>query len=415
VKLAVTILVSCVAALLALGLVMLYSSSMVQDGARYLMLQTVWCALGLAGCVIMTVLDYRLLRRVWWVLFAAAIVMLLLVLIPHVGTVRGHARRWFVLGRISFQPSEFAKVALIIALAWYAERYQRQMSKWTRGVVVPCVLIGLAAGLIFKEPDVGNAMLLAAVSAILLLIGGIRLMYFLPPAMVGVLAVGLFIYHNPMRSDRIYSWLHVEETKKDKGQQAYEAMIALGSGGIAGKGLGDGRQKLGFVPEHHTDFIFSIIGEELGLVATLLIVGGFVAIVMCGVYIAVNAPDTFGLLLGSGVSFLIGLQAFINIGVVTSALPNKGLPLPFISYGGSNLVTMLAIIGILLSIARHARTAERGVAATSENEPVLSSRPRGNPFKGPARLDGATPRRKRLSGQLTPRPGENSRACSLPT
>jgi cell division protein FtsW len=135
-------------------------------------------------------------------------------------------------------------------------------------------------------------------------------------------------------------------------------MVALGSGGLTGKGLGDGRQKLGFVSEHHTDFIFSIIGEELGLIATLLVIAAFVAIVFCGIYIAMNSCDTFGFLLGVGITFLIGLQAFINIGVVTSALPNKGLPLPFISYGGSNLLMMLVSVGLLLSIARQAREAE---------------------------------------------------------
>jgi cell division protein FtsW len=177
-----------------------------------------------------------------------------------------------------------------------------------------------------------------------------------------------------MRSERIYSWLHLEETRRDKGLQAYQAMIALGSGGLTGKGLGDGRQKLGFVPEHHTDFIFSIIGEELGLIATLLVVAAFVVIVFCGVHIAWNASDTFGLLLGSGLTFLIGLQAFVNVGVVTSALPNKGLPLPFISYGGSNLVMMLMSVGLLLSIARHAREPD---AATRD---VLTGGELANPF-----------------------------------
>src|SRR5207249_759868 len=160
------------------------------------------------------------------------------------------------------------------------------------------------------------------------------------------------------------------ETKQDKGLQAYQAMVALGSGGVIGKGLGDGRQKLGFVPEHHTDFIFSIIGEELGLVATLLVVASFVAIMICGIWIAMHAPDLFGLLLGSGISFLIGLQAFINIGVVTSALPNKGLPLPFISYGGSNLLAMLISVGLLFSIARRSRAPETNALGIAGHEPA---------------------------------------------
>jgi cell division protein FtsW len=357
-KAAVTILVFCVAALLALGMVMLYSSSMAQVGAHYLAMQLVWCVLGLAAAAVTTLVDYRQLKKVWWLVFGIAIVMLVLVLNKHVGVVRGHARRWFSFGGLSFQPSEFAKVALIIALAWYGEHFQRQMPLWKRGIVIPGLMIGLTVGLIFKEPDVGNALVLATVGGVLLLTAGIRLRYFLPPVLAIAVGVGMFIYHNPMRSERIYSWLHLEETRRDKGLQAYEAMVALGSGGLTGKGLGDGRQKLGFVPEHHTDFIFSIIGEELGLIATLLVIAAFVAIVSCGIYIAMSSCDTFGFLLGVGISFLIGMQAFINIGVVTGALPNKGLPLPFISYGGSNLLIMLASVGVLLSIARQAREAE---------------------------------------------------------
>src|ERR1035441_1243963 len=328
-KVAVTILVFCVAALLALGMVMLYSSSMgmAQVGAHYLAMQLVWCVLGLAAAVVTTLVDFRHLKRIWWVPLGVAVLMLALVLFSS--SIHG-ARRWFKFGGMSLQPSEFAKVALIIALAWYGEHFQRQMPLWKRGILIPGLLIGLTVGLIFKEPDVGNALVLATVSGVLLLIAGIRLKYFLPPVLAVAVGVGVFIYHNPMRSERIYSWLHLEETKRNKGHQAYEAMVALGSGGLTGKGLGDGRQKLGFVPEHHTDFIFSIIGEELGLVATALVIVAFIAIVFCGTYIAMNARDTFGLLLGAGITFLIGLQAFINIGVVTSALPDKGLPLPFI-------------------------------------------------------------------------------------
>jgi cell division protein FtsW len=284
-------------------------------------------------------------------------------------------------GNSLFQPSEFAKLALIVALAWYGERFQRQMPNLKRGILIPGLFVGAMLGLIFKEPDMGNAMLLATVSGIMLLIAGIRFRYFLPPVLIGMLAAGLFIYHNPMRSERIYSWLHLEETKQDKGLQAYQAMVALGSGGVTGKGLGDSRQKLGFLPEHQTDFIFAIIGEELGVVATLLVVAGFMAMVACGLYISAHAVDAFGLLLGSGIAFLIGLQACINIGVVTSALPNKGLPLPFISYGGSNLVVMMMSVGLLLSIARRSREPEEIMDEVREenDESVWASR--DNPFR----------------------------------
>jgi cell division protein FtsW len=374
-KMAVTMLVSCVAALLALGMVMLYSSSMAQVGTHYLVKQLVGCAIGMALCMMAAAIDYRRLKKFAWPLFALAVVLLVLVFLPPIGIRRNGASRWLGYGKTSlFQPSEFAKLALIIVLAWYCEWFQRQMPTLKRGMIIPGLFIGPVLGLVFKEPDVGNMLLIAIVSGVLLLIAGIRLRYFLPPVIAGALAVGLFIYHNPMRSERIYSWLHLEETKQAKGVQAYQAMVALGSGGIAGKGLGDGRQKLGFVPEHHTDFIFSIIGEELGLIATLLVIVAFVVIVFCGIYIAINAADTFGLLLGSGITFLIGLQAFINIGVVTSALPNKGLPLPFISYGGSNLLIALVSVGLLLSIARHARENAGGIRN------VLPEREGANPF-----------------------------------
>jgi cell division protein FtsW len=358
-KVAVTILVSCVAALLALGMVMLYSSSMAQVGAHYLVRQLVGCAIGIALCLTAAALDYRRLKKFAWPLFALSVVLLALVFLPPVGIRRNGAARWLGYDKTSlFQSSEFAKLALVIVLAWYCERFQRQMPLWKRGILIPGLLIGMTVGLIFIEPDVGNALVLATVSGILLLISGIRLRYFLPPVLVAAIGIGTFIYCNPMRSDRIHSWLHVEETRRNTGLQAYEAMVALGSGGLTGKGLADGRQKLGFLPEHHTDFIFSIIGEELGLIATLLVVVAFIAIVFCGVHIAMNSVDMFGMLLGSGITFLIGLQAFINIGVVTSALPNKGLPLPFISYGGSNLLMTLTSVGLLLSIARRAREPE---------------------------------------------------------
>jgi len=381
---AVVILVFCVGILLALGMVMLYSSTMTQNGERQLLMQLVWCALGLALCAFAARADYRRLKEIWWVFLALGALMLVAVLVPHIGVVKGHARRWFSLGGLSFQPSEFGKVALIISLAWYGERFRRHMASWRRGVVIPGLGIGLMVGLIFKEPDVGNALVLASVCAIVLLLAGIRLWYFLPPVIVGVVAVGWFISHNQMRSERIHSWLHVEETKQDKGLQAWRAMVALGSGGWTGRGLGDSRQKLGYLPEHQTDFIFAIIGEELGLGATLAVVAGFLAIMICGLIISWNSADTFGFLLGAGVTFLIGLQAFINIGVVTSALPNKGLPLPFISRGGSNLFVLLACVGLLLSIARHAPAAEV-IVEPGDGEDALSEIP-DNPFR-PARVE----------------------------
>ena len=212
--------------------------------------------------------------------------------------------------------------------------------------------------LIFVEPDRGATVLLAGVSGAMLLLAGVRWRNIAPLLVAALAGLGYSLWHDPLRRKRIWGWLNLEEGKNDVSYQAYQAMLALGAGGWTGLGLGNGRQKLGFVPENHTDFILSVIGEELGLAATLLVVVAFVAIVLCGLFIARNARDTFGLLLGAGVSLLIGLQAFINIGVVSGALPNKGLPLPFVSYGGSNLLIMLTSVGLLLSIARHSRVGD---------------------------------------------------------
>jgi cell division protein FtsW len=357
-KAAVTVLTFCVAALLALGMVMLYSSSMTQVGARYLILQLVWCAVGLALCVGAASSNYQLLKKVAWPLFALALCLLILVLIPHVGRRINGAWRWFDLHGVRFQPSEFSKLALVIVLAWYGEHFQRQMPSWKRGILIPGLIAGSVLAFIFVEPDRGTTILLAAVSGAMLLIAGVRWKCLVPPILAGIAGLCVSIWHDPMRMKRIFSWVNLEEHKMGTGYQAYQAMLAFGLGGWTGLGLGNGRQKLGFVPEHHTDFILSIIGEELGLIATLLVIAAFLAIMICGLFIASRARDTFGMLLGSGLTLLIGLQAAINIGVVTSALPNKGLPLPFISYGGSNLVTMLTCVGLLLSIARQGRVAE---------------------------------------------------------
>jgi cell division protein FtsW len=334
---------------------MLYSSKMTQDGARYLTLQLIWCGLGVAVCAVATWFDYRWFKPLAPALIALAALALVLVLIPPIGAKHGGARRWFDFGPISFQPSEFGKLAVLVFLAAYGERHQRHMGSLVRGILVPGAVVGVLLGLIFLEPDVGCALLLAAVSAVMLFIAGIQWRYFVPPILIGMVGIALFLHHDPLRSKRIHAWLNPEETRLTTGHQAHQSKLALGSGGLTGRGLGEGRQKRGFIPAHHTDFIFAVIGEELGLVATLGVLTAFAVLVACGLFIASRSSDTFGFLLGSGISFLIAIQTLINIGVVTNALPNKGMPLPFISYGGSNLLFMLGAVGILLSIARHAQ------------------------------------------------------------
>lgn len=352
-KTATSTLILCVGGLLALGMVMLYSSKIAEGGSRFLLVQSISASIGIVICLAAAFIDYRWLKKFVWLIFGLTIIALVAVLIPGIGELKNGSRRWFDLGVANFQPSEAGKIAIIIVLAYYGEKFQREMRTFYRGLVVPGVLIGAILLPIFLEPDRGTTILLAAVSGLMLLLAGVRWIYFIPPAVALTSLMAYVLYIDPVRMRRIMSWLNPEESKNGAGYQAWQAMIALGSGGVSGLGIGNGRQKLGFVPEHHTDFIFSIIGEEMGLVATLGVIAGFIVVILCGVYIAWHARDVFGLLLASGVTFLIGLQAFINIGVVTSALPNKGLPLPFISYGGSSLLFMMLAVGILISVARH--------------------------------------------------------------
>lgn len=351
-KFATTTLIFCVAALLSLGMVILYSCSTAQVGSHYLIMQLVWCALGLIGATVAATVNYQHLKKISIPLLLFAVLLLALVFVPQIGVKINGARRWIGYGGFRFQPSELAKIGLIIFLAHYGERYQRHMTTFWRGLVLPGIIIAGILALIFVEADRGCTILLALVSMTMLVIAGVRIKFLIPPVVAAGIALAFSLHGDQMRMNRILAWLRPEENKEGVGYQAYQALLALGSGGWTGLGLGNGRQKLGFVPEHHTDFIFSIIGEELGLIATIAVLVIFVVLVICGIFISSRARDTFGLLLGTGVTFLIGFQAFINIGVVTSTLPNKGLPLPFISYGGSNLLMMLVAVGILLSVAR---------------------------------------------------------------
>ena len=361
-KLASTLLVFVVSALLALGLVMLYSATMFHRSGGFWSGQLLWCCIGVVVCLGAAMSDYQLLKKVSVPALVLALLLLVAVMIPGIGLERNGARRWLQLPGTTFQPSEFAKLAVIIALAHYCERKGRRMGTFKNGLLIPGMVLGLFLGLIFIEPDWCATALLAAVCGLMLILAGTKIRYMALPVIGVMCAGGYLLSQNTVRLNRITSWLDPEGTKQGVGYQAWQSLIALGSGGTTGLGLGNGRQKLGFVPEHQTDFIFSVIGEELGLIATMAVVVGFVLFLVCGGFIAMRARDFFGFLLASGLTFLIGLQAFINIGVVTSMLPNKGLPLPFISRGGTNLVVMLFCVGVLLSIARFANQEGRSKA-----------------------------------------------------
>jgi cell division protein FtsW len=384
---ATRVLIFCVAVLLMLGMITLYSSSMNMElnrltvGSDFLRSQMVWGVLGLVGCAMAAAVDYRRWKKLAPWILGFSVILLILVYVPHIGWAatagRGGggasgAHRWIAIPYLPhFQPSELAKLAVIIFLAAYAEHYQRQMGTLKYGLAIPIAILVIPLALIFREPDRGCTILLALVAGTMLIVAGVRLLYLAPPALLAAAGLAVSFMHDPMRLTRIQAWLHPELYKDGAGYQAYQAMIAFGSGGWTGLGLGEGRQKLGFVLERHTDFIFAIIGEELGLVATLAVVALFATLLFCGIFIARRAADTFGRLLATGITFMISFQAFINMGVATNLLPNKGMPLPFISYGGSNLLLMLVCVGLLCSISRFS------------DEPALAT---SDPFDVPQKL-----------------------------
>lgn len=359
-RLATSILVICVGALLSLGIVMLYSATMSWGGSSVLMMQAGCSVLGIVAMTCCAWIDYRRLKSWVWPLWAVVVILLVLVRIPGIGDERNGAWRWFDFGPVSFQPSELGKVSLILMLAWYGHEYQRHVRTFWRGLVLPGLLAGVIVGLIFIEPDRGTAILLSAITGTLLLVAGVKWRYIIGPSIAVMAVLVVLLWNDNVPRQRLEAWLDPEQHRQGAAYQTWRAMVAFGSGGVTGLGLGDSRHKMGYLPEHQTDFILSIIGEELGLVGSLGIVIAFVALVLSGLYIAWHAGDQFGLLIGTGITFLIGLQAFVNLGVVTGLLPNKGLPLPFISYGGSNLLLMLGCVGLLLSIARHSPVAGEG-------------------------------------------------------
>jgi cell division protein FtsW len=375
-KVAVTILVFCVISLLALGLVMLYSASMVmldrhthaQIGAHMLQMQVVWCLVGFLACVTTVAMDYTWLKRFAIPIFVGTLGLAGLVFVPHLGMHVNGAHRWIRLPGATFQPSEMVKLGLIIMVAWYADLSQRKMQQLVRGLLVPGLIIAAALALIYIEPDRGTTILLALVSGTILMLAGVRWRHMIPVVLIAGAGLYYSLTHDAMRNGRISAWLHPEAHASGAALQAEQAKIAIGAGGLTGVGLGDGRQKLGFLPEIHSDFIFANIGEELGLVATLSVVLAFFLIAVCGLYIAYRARDQFGCLLVVGVTTLICYQAIFNLFVVTSLLPNKGLALPFISAGGSSLLAMMIGVGMLLSVARQAEPAKITAAEIVTND-----------------------------------------------
>ncbi len=351
------ILFLAVLGLLVIGIVMLFSTSAYARDSHgdvyfFIKRQAIWIGIGLVGCIFAALVNYQFWQKTWWLWFAVALVALALCYVPHIGMRINGSRRWVGYGPITFQPSELAKIATIIFLAaWFAQR-EKPNGNVLSGFIIPIAIISVPAALVLGEVDLGTTALIGTTAFVVMFIAGTN------PLLLGGLAVaglgGLLVVATQIseRMGRLSAFLHPETYKDDAGLQQMQALIAWGSGGMDGLGLGNGRQKMLYLPYAHTDFIFPIVGEELGLRFSLLVVFLFVVIVVCGIMIALHARDRFGLLLGCGIVSLLALQAAVNIGVTTSLLPNKGLPLPFISYGGSNLAACMFGIGVLVNIYR---------------------------------------------------------------
>ena len=346
--------------MLVIGIVMLFSTSAFARDAHgdvyfFIKRQSLWLGIGLAVLIMAALVDYHFWYHTWWLWFLLALVTLALCFVPHFGLRINGSRRWVGAGPITFQPSEIAKIAAVFFLAWWFARFESRTRNLIFSFVMPLIAIGLLVSLIITEVDLGTSALIGATTFVMMFVAGTNAI------LLGVFsasALGGFIFTAtcmPERMSRLLAFLHPENYKQDAGLQQMQALIAWGSGGMEGLGLGNGRQKMLYLPYAHTDFIFPMIGEELGLRVSLLVVFLFIVIIVCGMMIALHAKDRFGMLLSCGIVSLLALQAAVNIGVTTSLLPNKGLPLPFISYGGSNLAACLFSVGILLNIYRQAK------------------------------------------------------------
>ena len=353
-------LVLAVVALLSLGVVMVFNVSYFYgqehfgDPFYFFRKHLTSLGLGMCACFTMSRLSSETYRRLAYPLLGVVLVALVLVLVPGLGVMRSGARRWFQAGPLSIQPSEVAKFAAVLFLARSISKKGSRVREFKMGVVPHVMVIGLMAGLLLLEPDFGTCVLAASILIFMLFVGGVRVTH------IGVLASGVLplavyeVFHAGYRMKRIFAFLDPDQDPLGIGHQLRQSFIAFGSGGLWGVGLGESRQKLFYLPAAHTDFIFSVIGEELGLLGVFVVLSLFGVVAWRGFRAAYRHPDEFASLLAFGTTLLLVLQGAINAAVVLGCLPTKGLALPFISYGGSAMIAALAEAGVLLALAREA-------------------------------------------------------------
>ncbi len=357
------LIVAIVMILLALGVVILASASSVRgetyflDAQYFLKRQLIWLGVALLVCAFCARVDYQVWRKLAFPIALLTLLMLAIVLIPGIGVRVGGSRRWLHLGPVSFQPSEAAKLALVILFSAWMALMGPRMKHFKEGLLYPLIALGFFAGLIFLEPDFGTTALLGLVGLLMLYLGGTRPWMVGIIALLGVIGFGVAVINDPVRLGRVLAFIK-PDLYPAVAYHLGQSKDAFSLGGFAGRGLGESIQKHFYLPEAHTDFILAIIGEELGIIATVGVTLLFLVLLFCGFQVANRTPDPFGRLLAMGITLVYVIQAGINIGVVTGVGPTKGIPLPFISYGGSSLIVALAGIGILVNIARRTQAFE---------------------------------------------------------
>lgn len=344
--------------LICIGIVMIYSASSIyawekyNDGFFFLKRHLSFLVIGLLLMSLVMSIDYRIFRKWAKPFLLLSIILLVLVLIPGIGREVSGARRWFRYKFISFQPSELANMAIIIYTADFICRKEDVIRQFLKGFLPPLCVLGLCSLLILIQPDLGTTIAIGSVVFLMLFIAGVKPFYLLSLFFSSLPMLYFLIFNVPYRRTRFLAFINPWLDPKGSGFQIIQSQIALGSGGIFGVGLGHSKQKLFYLPAAHTDFIFSIIGEEFGLLGTVGVIVLFIIFIQQGLKIIKNAPDKFGYFLSMGLILMIAIKAIINIGVSCSIFPTKGLPLPFISYGGSSFIFDMVSVGILVNIGR---------------------------------------------------------------
>jgi len=355
------VVVAAIGTLVAIGLVMIFSASsylavaMHHDSTYFFKRQVVWFAVGLVPAYLAYRMDYHKLRNYAPLLVLGSLVLLVLVLIPHIGIVTGGARRWIGVGPLTFEPSEFAKLALVVYLAAALATKGERVRSLVSGVFPPAFVTLLLAVLVLKEPDMGTASMLVFTGVVMLFAAGARIAHLLLIGACTMPWVVLLVSHDAYKRARVLAFLDPWKDPQDKGFHIVQSLLALGSGGFSGLGLGQSRQKFSWLPESYTDFIGAVIGEELGFIGMMAIVVLFVLFAYRAARIALKAPDRFGFFLALGCMSMIVIQAFVNIGVVTSSWPVTGVPLPFISFGGSSLIVSMVAAALVINVGRYSR------------------------------------------------------------